>query len=49
LGNHYYEGGNLKKAKYHYEAAAMVGHELARYNLGGMDSHSGFMERAVKH
>jgi DNA-directed RNA polymerase subunit RPC12/RpoP len=49
LGCTYGEGGNLKKAKFHYEAAAMAGHELARNNLGTMEAQSGNMERAVKH
>jgi TPR repeat protein len=31
-------GGNLKKAKFHYEAAAMLGCEVARYNLGVMEA-----------
>jgi TPR repeat protein len=49
LGNIYHEGGDMKKAKFHYEAAAMIGHEVARCNLGSMESKSGNMERAVKH
>jgi hypothetical protein len=49
LGCTYGEGGDLKKAKVHYEAAAMAGHELARNNLGIMEAQSGNMERAVKH
>ena len=50
LGNEYREGGDSKKAKFHYEAAAMAGHEGARYNLGCMEYHSGGnVERAVKH
>ena len=48
LGN-FYEGGDLKKAKFHYEAAAMAGHEKARFNLGGLECNSGNMDRAVKH
>jgi tetratricopeptide (TPR) repeat protein len=43
------QGGDLKKAKFHWEAAAMAGHEMARYNLGCMELHSGDKERAVKH
>ncbi len=39
----------MKKAKFHVEAAAMAGHEVARYNLGCMDHESGHIERAVKH
>jgi len=49
LGNIYYEGGDMKKAKFHLEAAAMAGHEAARYNLGFLEYNSGFVERAVKH
>jgi tetratricopeptide (TPR) repeat protein len=49
LGGIYDEGGNLKKAKFHFEAAAMAGDEVARYNLGMIESNSGNMERAVKH
>ena len=49
LGHMYHAGGNLKKAKFHFEAAAMAGHEEARCNLGNMEAQSGNMERAVKH
>ena len=38
-----------KKAKFHYEAAAMAGHEDARSNLGTMEAQSGNMGQAVKH
>jgi TPR repeat protein len=34
LGDFYYKGGDLKKAKFHLEATAMAGDEEARYNLG---------------
>jgi TPR repeat protein len=45
-----YEGaGDLKKAKFHYEAGAMAGNEIARCNLGCIEYDSGNMERAVKH
>jgi TPR repeat protein len=37
LGDIYRDRGDLKKAKFHLEAAAMVGHEAARYRLGEMD------------
>ena len=33
LGNAYYRGGDMKKAKFHHEAAAMAGDEVARNNL----------------
>jgi TPR repeat protein len=49
LGGIYDEGGYLKKAKFHWEAAAMAGHEVARFNLGVMEAESRNMERAVKH
>jgi TPR repeat protein len=49
LADKYYEGGDLKKAKFHLEAAAMAGHEVARLNLGVMEFKSGNMDRAVKH
>jgi TPR repeat protein len=39
----------MKKAKLHLEAAAMAGHEIARYNLGVMEANSGNMARAIKH
>jgi TPR repeat protein len=34
IGLKYLKAGDLKKAKFHFEAAAMAGHEMARYNLG---------------
>jgi TPR repeat protein len=49
LGRIYYEGGYLKKAKFHHEAAAMAGDEVARSNLGCMEYNSGNKEQAVKH
>jgi TPR repeat protein len=49
LGLLYHEGGNMKKAKFHLEAAAMAGQEVARSKLGLMEAKSGNMERAVKH
>ena len=49
LGNAYYKGGNMKKAKFHLEAAAMAGNEVARYNLGGLEARSGNIERAIDH
>ena len=45
-----YEGeGNLKKAKFHVEDAAMAGSEVARYNIGYMEEQLGNMDRAIKH
>jgi hypothetical protein len=49
LGGIYYKGGYLKKAKFHFEAAAMAGNERARSDLGGLEANSGNMERAIKH
>ena len=49
LGDFYYEGGDLKKAKFHYETAAMAGQKGARYIIGAMEGSSGNKERAVKH
>jgi TPR repeat protein len=49
LAGIYYEGGDLKKEKFHYEAAAMAGHEVARYNLGIIEYEYGNKERALKH
>jgi TPR repeat protein len=43
------EGGDLKKAKFHYEAAAMIGCEASRYHLGCMEFKSGKREQGVKH
>jgi TPR repeat protein len=41
IGNDYHREGELKKAKFHYEAAAMAGHELARLNIGIMENDLG--------
>jgi len=41
--------GDMKKAKFYLEAAAMAGNERARCNLGGLEAQSGNHERAVKH
>jgi hypothetical protein len=49
LAHVYRKGGNLKKAKFHYEAAAMAGDEMARYNIGAMELRSGNIDRAIKH
>jgi TPR repeat protein len=48
MGLHYFDGGDMKTAKFHYEAAAMAGHVLARNNVGIIEANSGNMERAVK-
>jgi len=49
LGGIYHEGGDVKKAKFHVEAAAMAGNEGARFNVGIIEAESGNMERALKH
>jgi TPR repeat protein len=49
LGSIYHEGGDMKKAKFHLEAAAMAGHDGARFNVGYFEGKLGNMERAVKH
>jgi hypothetical protein len=49
LGTYYHAGGDSKKEKFHHEAAAMAGHEVARYLLGCVEVVSRNMERAVKH
>jgi TPR repeat protein len=49
LGGVYHEGGDLKMAKFHFEVAAIAGHELARFNRGLMEYKSGNVEQAVKH
>jgi len=49
LGHIYRDGGDMKKAKFHIEAAAKAGHEVARFILGMIEYKSGNMERAVKH
>jgi TPR repeat protein len=49
LGNIYHEGGELKKAKFHYETAAMAGQKGARLILGAMEGSSGSKERAIQH
>jgi TPR repeat protein len=49
LADVYDEGGDIKKANFHYETAAMAGDEVARYNLGIIEAESGNIERAVKH
>jgi TPR repeat protein len=49
LGSIYENGGDLKKAKLHYENAAMAGHEHARFHLGGFEAQAGNVERAIKH
>jgi TPR repeat protein len=49
LGSIYRLRGDIKKAKFHFEAAAMAGNEVARNDLGTLDANSGNMEQAIKH
>ena len=49
LADVYRQRGDWKKTKFHLEAAAMAGHEVARNNLGSMDGNSGNHDRAMKH
>ena len=49
LANIYDKRGDLKKAKFNFEAAAMAGHDSARNNLGSMEYWAGNLERAAKH
>jgi TPR repeat protein len=49
LGMLYHERGDLKKAKFHFEAAAMAGDKVARFNVGSLEANSGNVERAIKH
>jgi TPR repeat protein len=49
LADVYRDEGCMKKAKFHWEAAAMAGDEGARCNLGVMEAESRNMERALKH
>ncbi len=49
LGGIYDDRGDMKKVRFHYEAAAMAGNELARWNLGCLEYNSGNSERAIKH
>ena len=52
LAKHYHDGGDLKKAKFHFEAAAMAGHEGARNDIGHLDlefSQFNNTDRAIKH
>jgi hypothetical protein len=37
----------MKKAKFHYENAAMAGHEAARINIGVLECNSGNKVRAI--
>ena len=47
-GIYHLQRGELRKAKFYYEVAAMAGDENARFTLGIMEYESGNIERAVK-
>ena len=49
LRNVYLEGRDMKKAKFHWEAAAMAGCEVARHNLGSIETNSGNLDQVIKH
>ena len=53
LGNSYLEGRaverDMKKAKYYWELAAMMGHVKARHNLGVFENQTSNTQRALKH
>jgi TPR repeat protein len=49
LADIYHNAGDLKKAKFHWEAASMAGHEVSRNNLGILEAEYGKIDRAVKH
>ena len=53
LGSAYVEGKyikkDMKKAKYHFEIAAIGGNPKARHNLGCFEEDKGNFDRAVKH
>eukprot|EP00956_Cyclotella_meneghiniana_P020234 scaffold35397_cov34-Cyclotella_meneghiniana.AAC.5 len=53
LGNIYASGRGVnqdsKKAIHHWQIAAMMGHEFARYNLGCEEGNHGNFNRAMKH
>jgi hypothetical protein len=48
LAHVYFNEGELKNAKFHFEVAAMAGNEVAQNNRGGLEAQSGNIERAVK-
>lgn len=55
IGEYYFRGyeevggKDMKKAKYHWEQAAMGGHASSRHNLGAMERNAGNTERSIKH
>ena len=53
LGNSYHQGEgiekNKKKAIHHYQIAAILGNELARYALGIIELEDGNMDQGMRH
>jgi TPR repeat protein len=53
IGDAYLQGLGVeidrKKATHHFEIAASLGHEKARYNLGWIEFESDRVDRAIKH
>jgi TPR repeat protein len=53
IGNGYWMGKgvevDIKKAKHHFEMAAIGGHVIAMYNLGAIEYNAGNNARAKKH
>jgi TPR repeat protein len=49
LAGIYHSGGDFKKTLFHFEAAAMAGCEVSRFNLGVMEANAGNKERAIRH
>jgi hypothetical protein len=49
MGVKYNQQGDMKKSKFHYEAAAMAGDEVARCIVGCLENDSGNIIRALKH
>ena len=39
----------MKKAKFHWEAASMAGHEVSQFKFGCMEANYGYRERTIKH
>ena len=45
LAESHRQRGDSKKTKLHYDAAAMAGDKVARYNIGRLEAESGHMDR----
>ena len=48
-GNKEVGGKDMKKAKYHWELAAIGGHASSRHNLGALERQAGNTRRSIKH